>query len=390
MNRKVLMAGASLAMLVGLSACSSTPDPEDQQVRAALQAKLQSPTSSSAPLTPQLDHNIIKGQLDRMEGKLDNLQPTTKTVTQKVTVATATKTVTKTSTTTVTPTTTTTTVVPPPSSTTNTQTSTPAPPPPPTQTLGVGGVARPADAKDLPAKNDKGIHQITSAGVYDCKGQQVARIDITTSGVTVQNCMVVANSQYGIYSSGDDNIIQNNDIKGLKPTGDGDMNAITFFGNKTKIQFNTAIDFVSGSPGDSHTDFVQTWVSTNHPTASSEVVIRSNKATGPANPTRSSSIASIHQCVMVEDQGRGGNSGGSTAGMKNWLIIANIFSDSWNQCIKNDGVDGMVVTKNDFQGSSNHVMEQANGSGLQFFSDNKIGSGYGNIGVPVTAGAGPN
>ena len=206
----------------------------------------------------------------------------------------------------------------------------------------------------------------------------------------MQNCNVRSGSQYGIYSSGDNNTIQNNDIKNVKPSGDGDMNAITFFGNGTKIQFNTAVDFVGvADPGSSHTDFIQTWVSSSHPTASSDVVIRSNKATGPANPKRLNSIPSIHQCVMVEDQGRGGNSGGSTSGMKNWLVVNNIFSDSWNQCIKNDGVDNFQVTKNDFQGSSSHVMEQANGSGLKYYSDNKVTGTYGNVGVPITAGAGP-
>jgi len=226
--------------------------------------------------------------------------------------------------------------------------------------------------------------------VYDCKGAQVGWIEIKASNVTVQNCKVNAQSQYGIYSSGDNNVLQNNDIKGLKPTGDGDMNAFTFFGNGTKIQFNTAIDFVGvADPGDSHTDFIQTWVSSSHPTASSDVVIRSNKATGPANPKRLNSVPSIHQCVMVEDQGRGGNSGGSTSGMKNWLVVNNIFSDSWNQCIKNDGVDNFQVTKNDFQGSSSHVMEQASGSGLKYYSDNKVTGTYGNVGVPITSGAGP-
>lgn len=363
MNRKVLMVGASMLLALGLSACGSNSNTEQSPPPIKVQAAAAEVTS-----TPDPEHQEINTQLDRIEAKLT---PVTKT---KTTTKTTTATTTVTSTTTVTP---------PPTSTTTTP-----PPPPGGQILGVGGIATPADAKDLPAASN-GIHKVTAPGVYDCKGTTVARIDIVTSNATVQNCKVVANNQYGIYSSGDNNVIQNNDIKGLKPTGDGDMNAVTFFGNGTKIQWNTAIDFVATAPGDSHTDFIQTWVSTSHPTASSDVVIRSNKATGPANPDRKLSVASIHQCVMVEDKGKGGNTGGDSGGMKNWLIIANTFSDSWNQCIKNDGVDSFVVTKNDFQGSSNHVMEQANGTDLKFYSDNIIGSGYGNIGVPVTAGAGP-
>jgi hypothetical protein len=382
----VLMVGASVVCALGLStfgiasADDGGADPTPP-VRAAL---LETTTPTVAP-TP--DHNTIADQLNVIEGKVDKLSPVTKTVVKTTTVTAPPVTTTITKTVTVSPSTTTT--------TTTTEPDYPLPVPTPTA-VGVGGVATPSNADKPPAGTGKWSITEKDSGVgdaphiYDCRGATVGWIEIKANNIVVQNCKVVANSQYGIWSEGQNNIIQNNDIKGLKPTGDGDLNAITFFGNNTKIQFNTAIDFVSGSPGDSHTDFIQTWVSTSHPTASSDVVIRSNKATGPANPSRSSSIASIHQCVMVEDFGRGGNSGGSSSGMKNWLIVNNIFGDSWNQCIKNDGVDNMVVTKNDFQGSSTKVMEQANGSGLKFFADNKIGSGYGSVGVPVTAGAGPS
>jgi parallel beta-helix repeat protein len=106
-------------------------------------------------------------------------------------------------------------------------------------------VPTPSGAKSL---SGAGKHTITLSGVYDCDGKDVGWIEIKGSNITVQNCKVTANSQYGIYSEGTGNTIQNNDIKGLKPTGDGDMNAITFFGNNTKIQFNTAIDFVRFEP----------------------------------------------------------------------------------------------------------------------------------------------
>jgi hypothetical protein len=338
MRPSSVLVGASVVIALGLSTCGVANAGEGR----------------SAP-TPPPNHRTITDQLNDIESKLDKLLP---------------------------PTTTTTTTPP----TTTIPVPVPVPLPPIAQTIGVGGVPTPSGAKSL---SGTGKHTITVSGVYDCDGKDVGWIEIKGSNVTVQNCRIVADNQYGIYSEGTGNTIQNNDIKGLKPTGDGDMNAITFFGNNTKIQFNTAIDFVS-EPSDAHTDFIQTWVSTSHPVASSDVVIRSNKATGPANPERSSSIPSIHQCVMVEDYKRGGNKGGSSTGMKNWLVIANVFGDSWNQCIKNDGVDNFQVTKNDFIGSSSHVMEQASGSGLKFYADNKVGSGYGDVGVPVTTGAGPD
>lgn len=381
----VLMVGASVVCALGLSAFGVANADDGGADPTPVKATLQAVTPTVAP-TP--DHNTIADQLNVIEGKVDKLSPVTKTVVKTTTVTAPPVTTTVTKTVTVSPSTTTTTTEP----------DYPLPVPTPTA-VGVGGVATPSNADKPPAvatsggkwtisDSDSGIGD--APHIYDCRGATVGWIEIKANNIVVQNCKVVANSQYGIWSEGQNNIFQNNDIKGLKPTGDGDLNAITFFGNNTKIQFNTAVDFVSGDPGDSHTDFVQTWVSTSHPTASSDVVIRSNKATGPANPDRKNSIASIHQCVMVEDFGRGGNSGGSSSGMKNWLIVNNIFGDSWNQCIKNDGVDNMVVTKNDFQGSSTKVMEQANGSGLKFFADNKIGSGYGSVGVPVTAGAGPS
>lgn len=271
-------------------------------------------------------------------------------------------------------------------------------PTPPSSEVGVGGVATPPGAITLTANRSSKL-SITSGGtatnpkVYDGKGFTVrGGIYIDADYVTIQNYRVDAQQQYGIYSNNNTGVtIRNNDIKNLKPSGDGDMNGITFFGNNTKILFNTAVDMVASGAdtSESHTDFIQTWVSSSHPTASSNVEIRGNVATGPANPDRDEDVPSIHQWLMVEDYGRGGNSGGSKDGMKNWLVIGNTMGDSWNQAIKNDGVDNMTVTKNKFIGSSNRVMHQANGSGLKFYSDNEIGPGYGSIGVPVTAGAGP-
>lgn len=392
---KAFIVGASLLTVVGLSACGGqTEEPAVRVVQAQLATDTTTPTDTPTPTSDP--HDLIRDDLARIEGKVDKLAPgtVTKTVTPAPVTTTVTQpapppvttTVTNTTTVTATPASSTTTA---PSSSTTAPTTTTTAPPAGQQTLGVGGVASPADARPLPAIIN-GKSTIISAGIYDCKGGTInAQIVIKVSNTTVQNCNVRPGSQYGIYSEGDNNTIQNNDIKNLKPSGDGDLNAITFFGNKTKIQYNTAIDFVGTNPGDSHTDFIQTWVSGSHVVASDDVVIRGNKATGPANPSRLNSVPSIHQCIMVEDYGRGGNSGGNTDGMKNWLVIGNTFGDSWNQCIKNDGVDGFIVTKNDFIGSSTSVMQQAQGSGLLFYSDNKVGSGYGKVGVPITSGAGP-
>lgn len=269
-------------------------------------------------------------------------------------------------------------------------------PPQPRQSLGVGGVETPPDAILVP--NQDSLYTIDSGGtetdpeVYDCQANTIhGGVLIDADNVVIQNCYVDAQQQYGIYSDNHDNVtIQNNDIKGVTPSGDGDLNAITFFGNKTKILYNTAIDFVSGDPGDSHTDFIQTWVSDSHPTASDDVEIRFNKATGPANPDHDDSIPSIHQFLMAEDYGLGGNSGGDTDGMKNWIVADNEVGDSWNQAIKVDGPDNVAVTRNNFVGSSDRVMEATEeSSDVKFYSDNQVSPDYGEVGMEITPGPGP-
>lgn len=269
-------------------------------------------------------------------------------------------------------------------------------PPRPRQSLGVGGVATPPDA--ILVANQDSRYKIDSGGtatepeVYDCQGNTVVGgILIEADNVVVQNCYVDAQQQYGIYSDNSDNVtIQNNDIQGVKPSGDGDLNAITFFGNGTRILYNTAINFVEGDPGDSHTDFIQTWVSDSHPIASDHVEIRFNKAIGPANPDHDDSIPSIHQFLMAEDYGCGGNSGGDTDGMKNWIVADNEVGDSWNQAIKLDGPDDVSITRNNFVGSSDRVMEVTEEStDVTFYSDNQVGPDYDEIGMDVTPGEGP-
>ena len=135
---------------------------------------------------------------------------------------------------------------------------------------------------------------------------------------------------------------------------------------------------MTGDPGDSHTDFVQTWVSSSHPTASDDVQIRGNEAVGPANPDRENSVPSIHQFLMAEHYDRGGNSVGDTDGMKNWIVADNEIGDSWNQSIKLDGPDSVSITRNPFVGSSTEVMDVTSAStGVKFYSDNEVGQDYG-------------
>jgi hypothetical protein len=262
-----------------------------------------------------------------------------------------------------------------------------------TQTLGVGGIAAPAAGPGVvlaTADRATKLTITTPNTIFDGGGFQVTGgIDVKADGVTVQNFRINAQRQYGVYAEGKNITIQNNDIANVKVSGDKDLNAVTGFGENLRVLFNTAINFVTGDPGESHTDFFQTWISSSHPTGSTGLEVRGNKATGPANPSRLHSIASIHQCVMIEGRGRGGNTGG-TGDTKNIIISDNEFGDSWNQCIKLDGVQGAIITRNKFTGSSDHVVAITSASSdIKYYSDNVVDGTYGNLGVPITAGAGP-
>jgi hypothetical protein len=263
------------------------------------------------------------------------------------------------------------------------------------QTLGVGGVATPSGAIQA-SSNTTTAMTITSSGtassprVYDGRGFTCGRINISANYVVVQNYRISANSQYGAVLDGNNITFQNNDIKNVKVSGDGDLNAITAWGNSIKIKYNTAINYITGDPGGSHTDFIQTWVSNSHPVASANWEIIGNKAVGPSNPSRDSSIPSIHQCVMVEGFGRGGNSGGNGGDPHDWIIADNEFSGSWNQEIKLDGADNIAITRNKFTGSSDKVMEvTAASSNIKFYSDNAVTGSYDSVGFSVTSGTGP-
>jgi hypothetical protein len=157
-------------------------------------------------------------------------------------------------------------------------------------------------------------------------------------------------------------------------SGDGDLNAITIWGGDScKIKYNTAINYVGGDPGGSHTDWIQTWVSSSHPEAATNFQVIGNKAIGPANPSRSNSIASIHQWIMVEGAGRGGNSGGS-GNPTGWFVADNEVGDSWNQAVKLDGGNNFTFTRNRFVGSSDKVFDLPSASGVKIYSDNQFGS----------------
>jgi hypothetical protein len=257
----------------------------------------------------------------------------------------------------------------------------------PSERLGVGGVATPANAVVTTGDSTEPL-KIRDSGsegsprVYDGQGRTVGTIDIRADWVVVQNFKVQATGQYGIDSRGTHVTIQNNDIKGVHASGDGDLNAITFFGDYTSIRNNTAIDFVSGGSGDSHTDAIQTW--NQHPgESSSYVVIQGNYFSGPLEDDHSSYI---HQCVMSEGAESTDGGGGGTGPSRDWLVAGNYCVGD----MKFDDIDSVTVTGNEFAGIDKRVVVVTPlSSGFEFYSDNKITGRYGQIGVELRQGQGP-
>ena len=221
-----------------------------------------------------------------------------------------------------------------------------------------------------------------SPRVYDGQGHTVGTIEIRADWVVVQNFKVQATGQYGFDAKGTHITIQNNDIKGVHASGNGDLNAITFDGDYTSIRNNTAIDFVSGDSGDSHTDGIQTW-NDDPGESSSYVLIQGNYFSGPLEDDHSSYI---HQCVMSEGAESTDGGGGGTGAFQDWLIVGNYCVGD----MKFDDIDDVTVTGNEFAGIDKRmVVVTPLSSGFKFYSDNKITGRYGQIGVEVRQGQGP-
>src|SRR4051812_2451717 len=105
-----------------------------------------------------------------------------------------------------------------------------------TQTLGVGGVSTPPGAI-LATSDQTGVQlNITTSGtaanprVYDGQGHTIGKIEIRANYVVVQNYRVRPRANLGIsIGYGDAKVnhvtVQNNDIKDVMLSGDGDLNA---------------------------------------------------------------------------------------------------------------------------------------------------------------------
>lgn len=267
----------------------------------------------------------------------------------------------------------------------------------PTQTLGVGGVATPPGAI-LATSDQPGVQlNITTSGtatqrrVYDGQGHKIGQVKIRASYVTVQNYRIEAQVQYGVDcklgTSNHDVIIQNNDIKDVRPSGDGDLNAMTINGNDIKILYNTAINFVGQESPGSHTDAIQTWNDGPGDESTSNLYVIGNRFQGPPAETDSPTYQHIHQALIGEGKDSTDGGGGGTGVSQNWFIADNYFTAD----CKFDDIDNVTFTRNTFAGIDKRVVVVSSlSSGFKYYSDNVVTGSYSvGIGAPVISGPGP-
>lgn len=260
-----------------------------------------------------------------------------------------------------------------------------------TREAGVGGIDPPAAGPGVTLVTaDIGSRlEITTDGVtYDGGGHSVPGITIEADDVTIQNFVIHNCERDAVSIFGANVTVQNCDIYGIADGGEGDINAFTVFGDGHSILYNTAgvTDFlVSGDPGGSHTDFVQSW-NTSSKRSTSNLTIQGNVVVGPAT----SDERFIHQGVQGEGKGSTDGGGGGTGVSQNWLIADNIFDfDCENQILNFLDIDNVKITRNTFSGSASRIVGTGDGStGIVFYDDNIITGSYGTT-PSQTPGPGP-
>ena len=179
-----------------------------------------------------------------------------------------------------------------------------------------------------------------------------------------------ARSDNGIYVSGNNITVQDNDISSVN-IGSDDVDAMRFFGNNITIQHNFSHDIWANESkgGAPHTDCMQTYTSDSE-SASSNIKILNNKCAS----------AQFHQCLMAEgphdDDGDGqGNGVGQSA---NWTIAGNYFEcHAPAQTVALQDIQNVTFSDNNFAGSgSKAIALQKRASGATVTGDNVKGPGY--------------
>jgi Right handed beta helix region len=199
--------------------------------------------------------------------------------------------------------------------------------------------------------------------VYRGGGTVVPGIRVEADHVVVDGFVSRGADSTGIWVSGENITVQNNEITQVEYTGD-DVDGIRFFGDGTKLLFNRVYDLeASDDIGDAHVDCMQTFA-TSGP-GSSNVVIQGNRCEGIRA-----------QCLMAEGPNDEGGSGEGES--RNWLFDGNYCdSHAEAQSVALEDIQDVTITNNDMVGTGNKAFALGEGSTGATIRGNRIGPGYG-------------
>jgi hypothetical protein len=211
----------------------------------------------------------------------------------------------------------------------------------------------------------------TAPVVYSGMGTAtVPGVTVRADNVVLEGFVSKGAQDNGIYVSGNNITVQDNDISSVN-IGSDDVDAMRFFGNNITIQHNFSHDIWANPEkgGSPHTDCMQTYTSDSE-SASSNIKIMNNKCAS----------AQFRQCLMAEgphdDDGDGeGNGIGQSA---NWTVSGNYFEcHAPAQTVALQDIQNVTFSNNNFQGSGNKAIAlQKRASGAVVTNDNVKGPGY--------------
>ena len=185
--------------------------------------------------------------------------------------------------------------------------------------------------------------------------------------IVIEGFVVAGADSTGIWASGTNIVIRDNDISAVNRAGD-DVDAIRFFGDHITIAHNWAHD-VWANPeagGRPHVDCMQTFAHSEP--ASSHIRIEANKCDS----------SDLRQCLMAEGPHdfEDGASGIGTS--TDWLVTGNYFAcHAPAQTIALQDIHNVTFTKNTFAGTGNKAIAlQRDATGATVTDDNIKGPGY--------------
>ena len=204
--------------------------------------------------------------------------------------------------------------------------------------------------------------------VYSGDGRtRVPGITATADNVVIQGFVSDGADSTGIWASGRNVVVQDNEITRVRHT-DEDLDAIRFFGDGAKILHNSVHDLEANDVGGSHVDCIQTFA-TSRP-GSSNVTIKGNRCEGIRA-----------QCLMAEGpnaETASGKGGGGRGVSRDWVFDAN-FCDSHAeaQSVALQDVQNVTLSNNVMAGKGNKAFALGQNSTGAVVRGNTVGAGYG-------------